>query len=56
VYCSDLPEEYQCVRTRSCDDTSWVFLTLRRLLEDKMISFAEFTELTISLEGYGLES
>ncbi len=53
---SDLPEEYQCVRTRNSDDTSWVFLILRRLVEEEMITSTEFTELTISLEGYGLEN
>jgi hypothetical protein len=56
VYWSDLSEEYKCVRTRSGDDTSWVFLILRKLVEDKVITFTEFTELTISLEGYGLEN
>jgi hypothetical protein len=56
VDCSDLPEEYGCVRTRSSDNTSWIFLVLRRLAEDGTITSAELTELTISLEGYGLES
>jgi hypothetical protein len=54
--CSELPEEYACVRTRRSDDTSWVFLILQRLAEDRIITCTEFTELTISLEGYGLES
>ncbi len=54
--CADVPEEYGCVRTRGSDNTSWVYLVLRKLLEDGTITSAEFTELTISLEGYGLES
>ena len=55
MYWSDLPEEYRCVRTRSSDDTSWVFLILGKLVEDNIITMTEFTELTMSLEGYGLE-
>jgi hypothetical protein len=56
VDCANVPEEYGCVRTRSSDNTSWVYLVLRRLMEEGTITSAEFTELTISLEGYGLES
>ena len=54
--CLNLPEEYGCVRTRNCDDTSWVFLILQHLAQDEVITPAEFAELTLSLEGYGLES
>lgn len=52
---TNLPEEYRCVQTRSSDPTSWVFLILTQLVEDQIITSKEFTELTLSLEGYGLE-
>ena len=34
----------------------WIFFILRELVEDEVISSREFTELTMSLEGYGRES
>jgi hypothetical protein len=52
----NLPEEYQCVRTRNSDPISWVFLILQSLTEDQILSAREFTELTLSLEGYGLQN
>jgi len=56
VYPPNLPEQYKCVRTRSSDHVSWVFFILRELVEDKIITSREFTNLTISLEGYGRET
>jgi hypothetical protein len=34
---------------------SWVFFILRQLAEDEVITSKEFTKLTLSLEGYGVE-
>ena len=56
MYQCNLPEEYRCVQTRSSDHTSWVFFILRKLAEDEIITSREFAELTISLEGYGIEN
>jgi hypothetical protein len=56
MYPLNLPEEYKCVRTTSSDHMSWVFFILRELVEAKIITSGEFTRLTISLEGYGLEN
>jgi len=56
VYPPNLPEEYKCVRTRNSDGVSWVFFILKELVEDRIITSKEFTELTISLEGYGREN
>ncbi len=55
MYPPNLPEEYKCVRTRTGDHVSWVFFILRELVEAKIITSKEFTMLTMSLEGYGLE-
>jgi len=35
---------------------SWIFFILRELVADEIITSKEFTKLTISLEGYGLEN
>ena len=56
MYPPNLPEEYKCVRTRSSDHMSWIFFILRELVDDQIITSREFTKLTISLEGYGLEN